>query len=123
MRKGMLRFIIIIISTLCLSACGIKESLDSTVLVLVTFQETSELKEQVALFNQTHEDYQIEVRCYERSWQLEKDGISRLQREIMSGKGPDLIDFGGDYTFSDVAGGYTENLMPYLEAEAEKRLY
>ena len=121
MRKGMLRFIIIIIITLCLSACGMKESLDPKVLVLVTFQETSELKEQVALFNQTHEDYQIEVRCYERSWQLEEDGISRLQREIMSGKGPDLIDFGGDYTFSDVAGGYTENLMPYLEAEAEKR--
>lgn len=75
MGKGMLRFIIIIIITLCLSACGMKESLDPTVLVLVTFQETSELKEQVALFNQTHEDYQIEVRCYERSWQLEEDGI------------------------------------------------
>lgn len=109
-------------TVLCMTACGGTKQPDSqagddvTTLVLAVFEETSKLQEQVASFNERHTDYQIETALYERSEQAEEDGIARLQREIMSGRGPDIIDFGREYATSDIVGRYTENLLPYLEA-------
>lgn len=86
-------------------------------LVLATFDNNVYLEKQIELYNRVHEDYQIEIQKYERSDILEKDEILKLQREIVSGKGPDIIDFGSEYTTSDIVGEYTENLFPYIEEE------
>lgn len=91
-----------------------------TTLTLAAFGENRKLNEQVALFNERNTQYQIQVEQYERSEQAESDGIARLQREIISGEGPDLIDFGRQYATSDIVGRYTEDLKPYL---AEQGLY
>lgn len=39
----------------------------------------------------------------------------------MSGEGPDLIDFGWDYTTSDIVGKYTEDLFPFMERAGIRR--
>lgn len=109
---------LLLMVALCLSACSDQKEQGPEILVLATFQENPELHRQVDLFNQNHKDYQIEIQNYQRSLQKEEDGIAMLQREIISGRGPDLIDFGAEYATSDILGGYTENLMPYLKAEA-----
>lgn len=87
-----------------------------TTLTLAAFGENRELAEQVELFNEQNEEYRIQIEQYVRSDQPETDGIARLQREIISGKGPDIIDFGMQYATSDIVGRYTEDLKPYLTA-------
>ncbi len=99
---------------------------DREPLVIAVFGDSQELSSQAALINQSSKDYRIEIKKYERSHLGEEDGIARLQREIMSGEGPDIINFGAEYTTSDIVGGYTENLLPYLEAnrgQMEKKYF
>lgn len=85
-------------------------------LVLATFGENPALQEQVEQFQQNHTGYKIEIRQYDRFEQEEWDGIARLQREIVSGKGPDIINFGYGYSVTDILGKYTEDLYPYFDA-------
>ncbi len=94
---------------------GTEATGEKTVLVLAAFEENRSLMKQVEAFNQSNPEYEIQIKLYERALSAEEDGVVRLQREIMSGAGPDLIDFGMDYTTSDIAGKYTEDLLPYLE--------
>lgn len=125
-KKGLLGMTLLIVSV-GLSACQSttdewKENSKKqiTVLKLATFDLNKDLLGQVAAFNEVNDQYQIQVEAYQRSEVLEEDGIAKLQREIMNGNGPDLIDFGSSYSTSDVTGGYTENLFPYLKRETEK---
>lgn len=93
---------------------------DRTLLVLGVFDDGRELADEISLFNQSSGEYRIEIKKYERSYLGEEDGLARLQREIMTGEGPDIIDFGAGYAVSDIMGGYTEDLLPWLEANDEK---
>lgn len=115
---------IFLILVICLSACSNmaeeNKMSEVTTLVLATFDNNSYLQKQVELFNQTSNDYQIEIQRYERAEQMEEDGILLLQREIVSGKGPDIIDFGSGYTTSDVVGAYTEDLYSYMATENQE---
>ncbi|MBQ6888134.1 MAG: extracellular solute-binding protein [Lachnospiraceae bacterium] len=121
MHKG-----IIIVLTLILLLTGCGESKKQVtedgkeILVLASFGENQKINEQVEAFNQKNKNYKIEIKRYERSEQPEDDGIAQLQREIMSGEGPDIIDFGWGYTVSDIAGKYTEDLLPYIKNMEEQ---
>ena len=114
-------------ASVCLAACGANPGgsvlKEPEVLLLAAFEENGERSRQVELFNETHDDYKIEIQMYERSEKLEEDGRARLQREIISGKGPDMIDFGTGYATSDIVGRYTEDLLPYLENNLDKDDY
>ena len=95
---------------------------EPTVLVLASFEDSPYLQRRVELYNQTHADYQIEIKRYERSENMEEDGVLLIQREIVSGKGPDIINYGDDYATGDIAGAYTEDLFPYM-GEDYQELY
>lgn len=131
-------------AAMCLAACGsnadnggAQESMpdvrgsdadsggtqEATTLVLAAFDDSTYLRKQVELYNQTHSDYQIEIKRYERSENMEEDGIFLLQREIVSGEGPDIINFGNDYVTSDIAGAYTENLYPCMGEDYQERYF
>lgn len=120
MKKKIVIFLSLI---MCLSACGRSAEDDElrqvTTLVLATFDNNVYFQQQVELYNQTHDDYKIEIQRYDRSEQLEEDGVMLLQREIISGRGPDIIDFGSGYTTSDIVGAYTEDLLSYMSAEEQ----
>ena len=119
--RCMMKKIIIsgIILCLLLSGCKMPEREESkTNLVLAAFEQNAELDKQVALFNQENEAYHIEVRQYNRY--EDGDGIQRLQREIVSGEGPDIINFGSEYLLSDIVGQYTEDLNPYFTEMSEE---
>lgn len=111
-----------------LMACGTQkqENVDSEgikILTLANFGNNREIEKQVQIFNQNHSDYRIEIVKYERSTQPEDDGIAKLQREIASGNGPDIINFGGQYATTDIVGKYTEDLLPYLGGELEGKYF
>jgi len=118
MKKALCIFLMMVIG---LSSCGRSGTgqweQEPAVLVLAVFDQDSYLQKQVDLYNQLHEDYRIEIEQYVRSEKPEEDGVLRLQREIVSGSGPDLIDFGNGYTTSDIVGKYTEDLFAYLDEE------
>ncbi len=117
MKKRFLWVLLILLMTGCAvqERAGKETEKEPVTLVLASFGEDAGLQEQVELFNQAHTDYKIEIQQYMRSEQVEEDGINKLQREIVSGNGPDLINYGRGYLVTDIIGEYTENLFPYLE--------
>lgn len=118
---------VLVTLTFFLISCGSGKNDASTdaitELTIASFGEDVELKRQVQMFNQNHLDYHIEIVYYLRSDQPEDDGIAKLQREIASGKGPDIINFGGQYATTDIVGQYTEDLLPYLERDGMDRYF
>lgn len=110
-----------------IGGCGVsqEQTKGAVTLVLVSFGDNAAIREQVAIFNENHTDYQIEIQQYSRYEQEEGDGIERLQREIVSGNGPDMINFGRGYSVTDILGKYTEDLSPYLAdlSAEEKEVY
>ncbi len=122
MGKEKIWLLVILILTVCLTACGgnaEEEAKEQKVLVLADFDDSEYLREQVKQYNQMQQEYQIEIKKYERSEQAEEDGVLLLQREIAAGKGPDIINFGNGYTTSDIVGEYTEDLFSYMGEDAE----
>lgn len=111
-------FLLCVVLVLLLVGCKNDTEDEVTTLTLASFGDNSELSEQVELFNQNHTDYKIEIKQYQRSEHIEEDGIAQLQKEIISGKGPDIINFGMDYSVTDIMGEYTENLYPYITETA-----
>lgn len=121
----MKKLLLLVVLVLGLTACGKEEQKVNsvTILKLAMFENNAQVREQVLLFNETHTDYQIEIVEYKRSYNPQEDGIAKLQREIISGDGPDIIDYGMSFSTSDIVGEYTENLLPYLEKESEIELF
>ncbi len=123
MYKKALLFLMIYI--MFITGCSNKEAALGTtgkkqlVLALVVDSEetivNSEIENQIAIFNDNHDDFEIVTKKYVRSEDSLTDGVHRLQREIVSGEGPDIIDFDFNYRKSDVVGEYTENLYDYIE--------
>lgn len=114
MKRIFLLFAIIVL--MFLTGCSSQKAKEEkTTLVLASFGYDKQLQEQVDMFNQTHVDCKIEIQQYARSEQVEGDGIKKIQREIVSGNGPDIINFGKGYLLTDIIGEYTEDLFPYLE--------
>ncbi|MCL2052695.1 MAG: ABC transporter substrate-binding protein [Lachnospiraceae bacterium] len=100
------------------TACGVSDSNQAgkTILELAIFEDNPKVNEQVAIFNKNNDTYEITIKKYERSpFEPENDGILRLQREIMAGKGPDIIDYGRMYNTGDILGRYTENLSIWID--------
>lgn len=103
-----------------------KDANGRTRLELATFGDDYNLAELILEFNKSQKKYYVETVEYNRldiseseddpSLKLD-DGIAKLQREIVSGKGPDIIDYGEAFTTSDICGEYTENLRDYLAKE------
>lgn len=124
MNKKVLRSIgMSLLLPLLLSGCGEMTEQKEITLVLGTFGENPVLLQQVEVFEEAHPGYKIEIRTYNRFEQEEGDGIARLQREIVSGQGPDIINFGYGYSVTDILGKYTEDLFPYFEKSAEEDAY
>ncbi len=70
-------------------------------------------------FNDTHENYEIIVKNYYRSDNMYDDAINLIQREIVSGEGPDIIDYRFGYSLSDVIAEYTEDMNSYISNDRE----
>lgn len=116
--------IILAIFSVFLCSCGGQNKgvrNEKTTLVIGVFDDNAERNRQIALFNESNEEYCIEIKKYERAIQDDEDGVYQLQREVMTGKGPDIIDFGREYSITDIMGKYTEDLLPYLQSTVENQ--
>lgn len=125
-RTKLLCFFLILAAVL--TACSVGShgpSTDSNILIYANLSVSGPDREAIDAFNRTHEDVQIEVRDY-----LDAEGNgdkTRLLTEIISGKGPDIIDMGSSrdafttlLPYQRMAwAGYWENLWPYIDNDPE----
>ena len=84
------------------------------------------LSDYISGFNSSQDKYYVEKseKEYYRSYGDEdeeeepvEDGIIKLQREVISDEGPDIIDYGTEFSTSDIVGEYVEDLSGYLTKE------
>lgn len=104
---------------LLLSGCG-EESIKSKekeILTLAVLYEDPELSRWVTRFNSDNSEVEIEIQNYGEAGTDVIDAMNRIRMEIVSGKGPDLIDFGLLYSPRDVSGGILENLYTYMQED------
>lgn len=113
---------------LCVSlvGCGSRERTsddkeERTTLTLAVFDGSTRLGEAVRKYNEISTQYRVEIIQYERTDDFLDNGIAKLQREIMSGGGPDLISYGAGFSTSDITGGYTEDLFSFLGDVIDER--
>lgn len=83
-----------------------------TTITIATSINNSILNDLVYQFNQSNSQYKVEVEMYSAN------DIDRLRTKIIAGNGPDIIDT-ISLPMAGEANGYYENLLPYLENDAE----
>lgn len=77
------------------------------------------LQKQIEKYNKTHSDYEIVIKEYRQEEDAYDGNVSLLQREVVSGEGPDIINFGWQYNTAAVAGKYTVDLRQYIDNNPE----
>lgn len=122
-------FILFILCSTVLGGCGAKTEgakpaeTEMTVLTIATSPGNSvSLTERVNAFNQSNEDYFVEIVEYE--WEgLEghpADSFATwLTMQILSGNGPDMVEYGGYYSPIVASERLMENLYPFMEADED----
>lgn len=93
---------------------------DTKVLTLAVFQNSSQLQEAnllqwVNLYNENHSDIKIEIVNYLNKYPDLDDALNQIKIEINAGKGPDMINFGTEYSPIDASCGMMTDLYPYLQ--------
>ncbi len=111
--------IIHVILTLCvfmLAGCNKADTGDhERTLTVGIFQEDADFLKKVSIFGEESQ-YEIEIVRYD-SASYEEDPYQQLKIEIAAGKGPDIINFGGEYSESVAAGLLTDDLFEYMDSD------
>ncbi len=79
------------------------------------------VRKEVIEFNRTNPEYRIEVKEYitENTAEGYGSGQEQMNTDIISGKGPDIIELSGSNMQMYAAKGILEDLYPYMDADAE----
>ncbi len=98
------------------AGCGQEEVREGPVtLTYATFNLDPEMEEWIVQWNQSQEEYRVEVLEYEDS----DTGQAKLNNEITSGKSPDLFDLSGINVGSFISKGILTDLDPFLDGDVE----
>ena len=122
-----------ILAVSCMTGCGKQSEADNTpkdgrikLTLAAIGDDDYNLSDYINGFNSSQDKYYVEKSEteYYRSYGDEdeeeepvEDGIIKLQREVICGEGPDIIDYGTAFCTSDIAGEYVEDLSVYLTKE------
>lgn len=90
---------------------------DSTVITIGTLEENYDLNDMAARFEELYPQCRIEIKVYGSGMYGDTDGLNDLRMEIVSGAGPDIINFGSNYSGSFAAGGITLDLSFMMEKD------
>ena len=100
---------------LVLSACGERqrppEPEDEVLVYACMNPQNRRIQSYVKLFNNTHEDVQIELRDYSG-----EEGVQRLRVELAAERVPDIMDL---YYFGDIVGYYWDYAIPTVSDAPE----
>lgn len=103
-----------------LAGCGAKPPANAgneiKTLTLATLGGTN-LSHWVNLYNERHSEVQIEIVNYLDQYPDPQEALSHIKIEISAGKGPDLVNFGGQYSPLDASSGMLVDLYPLLQGD------
>ncbi|GFH93105.1 hypothetical protein IMSAGC002_04380 [Lachnospiraceae bacterium] len=79
------------------------------------------VRKQIIEFNRTNQEYRIEVKEYVTEDGMEGygSGQEKMNSDIVSGKGPDIIELSGANLRMYAAKGILEDLYPYIDGDEE----
>ncbi len=79
------------------------------------------VRKQIIEFNRTNQEYRIEVKEYVTDDSMEGygSGQEQMNSDIVSGKGPDIIELSGRNLKMYAAKGILEDLYPYIDEDEE----
>ena len=110
-----------------LSAAVSEEDAAATEKEVVTFASflvDEELQRDIVLFNQSNDQYWIEVETGESTGADYTSFNTRLQTQLMTGQGPDLLSAATNAFFPDyVEKGALEDLLPYIQRDLNPEDY
>ncbi len=107
---------IILAAILTLSGCNPREEAQGPVVITyATLNIDFEMEEQIAVWNQSQEECRIEIQNYEDS----DVGRMQLNNDIVSGKGPDLLDLSDINVGNYAAKGILADLYPFIDADEQ----
>lgn len=93
---------------------------ETRTLTLAVFESESQLRRSnllqwVNLYNDNHSDINIEIVNYLDDYTDLDEALTQIKIEINAGKGPDLINFGRQYSPVDVSSGMMADLYPFMQ--------
>lgn len=77
----------------------------------------ADLSRWVNLYNEKHPDVKIETVNYLDNYPDPREALNQIKIEITAGKGPDLINFGRQYSPLDASSGMLVDLYPFLQED------
>lgn len=114
MKKILLHFFMFSFIVFALAGCGKQEDQGPIVLTYGTLHTDISMERWIASWNQAQSKYRVEIRLYEDS----DAGRTQLNKELVTGKGPDLLDLSDINVGSYAAKGVLEDLYPYLDRDS-----
>ncbi|MDE5892879.1 MAG: extracellular solute-binding protein [Acetatifactor sp.] len=116
----MKKYILWILLAVCFlfTGCNAKTpaETETKTLTLATFRgESSHLLQWVELYNENHSDVKIETVNYLETYPDLYEALNQIKIEISAGKGPDMIDFGWQYSPLDASCGMLADLYPFMQ--------
>lgn len=120
MKKHILLFLLILCLSFTGCSAGASAETETKNLTLAVFQSKSQLQgsnllQWVNLYNENHSDVKIEVVNYFDNYPDPDDALNQIKIEINAGKGPDMIDFGTQYSPIDASCGMMADLHPFMQ--------
>lgn len=97
-----------------LAGCGGREEQGPVVITYGTLHLDISMEQWIASWNQSQDRYRVEIKSYEDS----DAGRTRLNNEIIAGKGPDILDLSDINAADYAARGILEDLYPYLNRDS-----
>lgn len=105
--------------------CVVEKGMDERIpLTLLSLSPDDSVREAVALFNKSNDEYKIELAAYNSLYQdASKDAwrtaVTKLNTDLISGKLPDLIDLNGLPADAYSRRGLLEDLYPYIQNDPD----
>ena len=120
MKKHIIWFLWIL--CLAFTGCSARPSAEKEIktLTLAVFESESQLRasyllQWVDLYNENHSDVKIEIVNYLDDYLDLDEAINQIKIEINAGKGPDMIDFGRQYSPIDASCGMLADLYLLMQ--------
>lgn len=105
--------------------CVVEKGKDErTPLTLLSLSPDDSVREAVALFNKSNDEYKIELTAYDSlyrdtSQEAWNNAVTKLNTELISGKLPDLIDLSGLPADTYLRHGLLDDLYPYIQSDPD----
>lgn len=113
MRKLFCVFLSVFLGAFFLVGCGDQEDQGPVVITYGTLNTDLSMESWIASWNRSQSEYRVEIKVYEDS----DTGRMQLNKDLVTGKGPDLLDLSDINVGNYAAKGVLEDLYSYLDRD------